>query len=152
MVDDGRRLCFNHLRFQQAGRERTMSLSKFGVTVREFRRSLGVTLSSMAAALDTSPAFLSAMETGRSKIPMDWVDKISGFFEKSGLSVNRAKLKASACEDNESVSLEGLPPHHRMLIAGFANSDLNQEQLAKLGRLLSEIHGETTDDDGRKSD
>jgi transcriptional regulator with XRE-family HTH domain len=129
-----------------------MSLSKFGVTVREFRRSLGVTLSSMASALDTSPAFLSAMETGRSKIPMEWVDKISGYFEKSGLDVNRSKLKASACEDNESVSLQGLPPHHRMLIAGFANSDLNQEQLAKLGRLLSEIHGETTDDDGRKSD
>jgi transcriptional regulator with XRE-family HTH domain len=128
-----------------------MSLSKFGVTVREFRRSLGVTLSSMASALDTSPAFLSAMETGRSKIPMEWVDKISSYFETSGLSVNRSKLKASACEDNESVSLQGLPPHHRMLIAGFANSDLNQEQLAKLGRLLSEIHGETTDD-GSKSD
>lgn len=129
-----------------------MSLSKFGVTVREFRRSLGVTLSSMASALDTSPAFLSAMETGRSKIPMEWVDKISSYFETSGLNVNRPKLKASACEDNESVSLQGLPPHHRMLIAGFANSDLNQEQLAKLGRLLSEIHGETTDDDGSKSD
>ncbi|NVZ95251.1 helix-turn-helix transcriptional regulator [Pseudomonas sp. D6002] len=129
-----------------------MSLSKFGVRVREFRRSLGVTLSSMATALDTSPAFLSAMETGRSKIPMEWVDKISSYFEKSGMSVNRATLKASACEDNESVSLVGLPPHHRMLIAGFANSDLNQEQLAKLGRLLSEIHGETTDHDGRKSD
>jgi transcriptional regulator with XRE-family HTH domain len=129
-----------------------MALSKFGATVREYRRSLEITLSVMAAKLDTSPAFLSAMETGRSKIPMEWVEKIASFFEQAGKQVNRAKLKASACEDNESVSLEGLPPHHKMLIAGFANSDLNHEQLTKLGRLLSEIHGENADDDNRKPD
>lgn len=124
-----------------------MSLSKFGVTVREYRRALEVTLSSMATALNTSPAFLSAMETGRSKIPMDWVEKIAAYFEKSGISVNRQKLKAIACEDNDSVSLEGLPPHHKMLIAGFANSDLNQEQLTKLGKLLADIYGEKPKND-----
>lgn len=149
MLDGNDPLRLNGLKFQQ-DRERAMSLSKFGVAVREFRRSLQLTLSSMAAALDTSPAFLSAMETGRSKIPMEWVDKISSYFEAAGLHVNRSQLKARACEDNESVSLVGLPAHHRMLIAGFANSDLNQEQLAKLGRLLSEIHGEDADNDERK--
>jgi transcriptional regulator with XRE-family HTH domain len=124
-----------------------MSLSKFGVTVREYRRSLQITLSSMATSLNTSPAFLSAMETGRSKIPMDWVEKIAAYFEKSGIKVNRQKLKAIACEDNDSVSLEGLPPHHKMLIAGFANSDLNQEQLTKLGKLLADIYGESPKND-----
>lgn len=149
MVDTAKKTAFNGHMFQ-LGRERAMSLSKFGVAVREFRRSLEVTLSSMATALGTSPAFLSAMETGRSKIPMEWVDKISSYFESAGLEVNRSKLKASACEDNQSVSLAGLPAHHRMLIAGFANSDLNQEQLAKLGRLLIEIHGEDAENDKRK--
>lgn len=124
-----------------------MSLSKFGVTVREYRRLLQVTLSSMATSLNTSPAFLSAMETGRSKIPMEWVEKISAYFERSGLTVNKSKLKAMACEDNDSVSLEGLPPHHKMLIAGFANSDLNQEQLTKLGKLLADIYGEDPKND-----
>lgn len=38
-------------------------------------------------------------------------------------------------------------PHHKMLIAGFANSDLNQEQLSKLGTLLSEIYGEKIKND-----
>ncbi|UVM07079.1 helix-turn-helix domain-containing protein [Pseudomonas laurylsulfatiphila] len=124
-----------------------MSLSKFGVTVREYRRVLNITLSSMATSLNTSPAFLSAMETGRSKIPMDWVEKIATYFEKSGMDVSRQKLKAMACEDNDSVSLEGLPPHHKMLIAGFANSDLNQEQLTKLGKLLADIYGESPKND-----
>lgn len=124
-----------------------MSLTKFGTTVREYRRRLGLTLSTMAAALGTSPAFLSAMETGRSKIPMDWADKISGYFINQGLAVEPRDLKIMACEANESVSLEGLPPHHKMLIAGFANSDLNQEQLAKLGNLLSEIYGEKSNNE-----
>lgn len=124
-----------------------MSLTKFGVEVREYRRQLGLTLSTMAAALSASPAFLSAMETGRSKIPMDWVEKISEYFADKGLPVRSRELKALACEDNESVSLEGLPQHHKMLIAGFANSDLTQEQLANFGRLLAEIYEEKPKDD-----
>lgn len=124
-----------------------MSLTKFGTTVREYRRRLGLTLSTMASALGTSPAFLSAMETGRSKIPMDWADKIAGYFSDQGEAVDPGRLRAMACEANDSVSLERLPPHHKMLIAGFANSDLNQEQLAKLGNLLSEIYGENPKND-----
>lgn len=124
----------------------TMSLSKFGAKVREYRRAYGVTLSTMASTLGASTAFLSAMETGRSKIPMDWVEKIASYFSELGEHVNVQELKAIACDDNESVSLEGLRPQHRMLIAGFANSDLNQEQLTRLGRLLGEIYGENSDD------
>ena len=123
-----------------------MSLSKFGTTVREYRRLLGVTLSTMANSLSTSPAFLSAMETGRSKIPMEWVEKIAKYFGDHDIPVNLPMLKAKACEDNETVSLEGLRPQHRMLIAGFANSDLNQEQLTKLGNLLNDIYGEKQHD------
>jgi len=124
-----------------------MSLTKFGTAVREYRRHLGLTLSNMATALGTSPAFLSAMETGRSKVPMEWVEKIASYFNAKGEHVQVNRLKAMACESNESVSLEGLPAHHKMLIAGFANSDLDQEQLTKLGTLLSEIYGEKCKDD-----
>lgn len=124
-----------------------MSLTKFGTAIREYRRHLNLTLSVMAADLQTSPAFLSAMETGRSKVPMDWVEKIADFFRTKSLAVDTSRLKALACESNDSVSLEGLPPYHKTLIAGFANSDLNQEQLMKLGNLLSEIYGEKSQDD-----
>lgn len=124
-----------------------MSLTKFGIAIREYRRDLNLTLSVMAADLQTSPAFLSAMETGRSKVPMDWVEKIANFFRTKNLSVDAQQLKALACESNESISLEGLPPYHKTLIAGFANSDLNQEQLTRIGNLLSEIYGENPQDD-----
>lgn len=126
-----------------------MSLSKFGAKVREYRRAYGVTLSTMASSLGASTAFLSAMETGRSKIPMDWVEKIATYFSDFGENINVAELKAIACDDNEAVSLEGLRPQHRMLVAGFANSDLNQEQLTRLGRLLGEIYEENADDNNK---
>ena len=123
-----------------------MSLTKFGAAIRESRRNLDLTLSTMATALHTSPAFLSAMETGRSKVPMDWVERIAGYFQQKGQVLDLNWLKILASESNESVSLAGLPPYHKMLIAGFANSELNQQQLTKLGELLSEIYGEKAKD------
>jgi transcriptional regulator with XRE-family HTH domain len=124
-----------------------MSLTQFGSAVRENRRQRNITLTTMAAALGTSPAFLSAMETGRSKVPMEWASKIATYFSSQGEPVQESFLKRLACEANDSVSLEGLPPHHKMLIAGFANSHLNQEQLAKLGKLLTEIYAEESKND-----
>lgn len=122
-----------------------MSLTKFGTVVREKRRILKVTLSKMATDLNTSPAFLSAMETGRNKVPMEWVSRIASYFKALDADVDEQWLKVLANESNESVSLEGLPPHHKMLVAGFANSDLNQEQLRRLGEILHEIYGEKID-------
>lgn len=124
-----------------------MSLTKFGKVVREKRRILKVTLSKMATDLNASPAFLSAMETGRNKVPTEWVSRIANYFKASGADVDEQWLKVLACESNESVSLDGLPPHHKMLVAGFANSDLNQEQLRRLGEVLQEIYGEKIADD-----
>ena len=62
-----------------------MGLTKFGEAVREARRQTKQTLLTMAKALDTSPAFLSAIETGRSKVPMDFVEKAESFFEKQAI-------------------------------------------------------------------
>lgn len=124
-----------------------MSLTLFGDTVRTIRRKSSLTLAKMADDLDTSAAFLSAMETGRSKVPMDWVDRIAHYFASRGQEVNLNDLRVKACEANESVSLEGLPPQHRMLIAGFANSHLNQDQLTKLGQLLDDVYRGSNSDE-----
>jgi transcriptional regulator with XRE-family HTH domain len=124
-----------------------MSLTSFGDAVRTIRRESAITLAKMAADLGTSAAFLSAMETGRSKVPMDWVERIAHYFGSKGQEVNLDHLKAKACDANDSVSLEGLPPQHRMLIAGFANSHLNQDQLTKLGQLLEDVYRENNSDE-----
>ncbi|STZ77370.1 helix-turn-helix domain-containing protein [Bergeriella denitrificans] len=115
-----------------------MGLTTFGEAVRAARRQTKQTLQTMATALGTSPAFLSAMETGRSKVPMDFVEKVEVFFEKLGHPVDNLKQKAMV--SNENVSLSGLSLQQQMLVAGFASSEFSKEQLNRFAELLRTIH------------
>ena len=127
--------------------EKAMSLTKYGEYVRELRRQLSLTLSVMAEDMRVSPAFLSAMETGRNKVPADWAKKIFNYFASKGLPVSENHFLALADEANGSISTRKLPPHHRMLVAGFANSDLSRKNLQELGELLDRIYKEEYDSD-----
>ena len=119
-----------------------MSINYFGKKVREARKQTNHTLMTMAAAMDTTPGFLSAIETIRSKIPNDWVEKIYNFFKDSRYPLDLEELHQAADVSNESVSLSGLPLQHQFLIAGFANSELNAEQLDKFKALLQDIYNQ----------
>ena len=102
-----------------------MSVNLFGSMIREARKNTKHTLLSMAIALKTTPGLLSAIETGRSK-------------EKAIVS-------------NGSVLISDLPLQHKLLIAGFANSKLNAEQMLKFKSLLESVYADrqTKDDDDR---
>lgn len=115
-----------------------MRLTDFGKAVREARREIKETLMTMAKALETSPAFLSAMETGRNKVPADFIQKIDIFFEERGAPI--PNLRQLALASNEAAPLDGLSYQHKMLMAGFASSDLNRDQLNRFAELLKEIN------------
>ena len=88
----------------------------------------------MAIELGTTAAFLSAMETGRKKVPAEWIKKIGGYFEARGVIVrNLAEL---ADVSNQSVSLEGLSPAQQMMVAGFARRNFDDSQLQHFKELL----------------
>ena len=120
-----------------------MSINYFGKKVREARKNTNPTLMTMATAMGTTPGFLSAIETGRSKIPTDWVEKIYDFFKETKSPLDLDELRNAADVSNESVSLSGLPLQHQFLIAGFANSELNAEQLDNFKTLLQDIYRNT---------
>lgn len=113
-----------------------MGLTDFGKAVRKARLDTEETLSTMAESLGVSPAFLSAMETGRKKIPEEWVVKIHKFFTDRGVNIER--LGEFADISNQTVSLAGCDPQKQMLIAGFARSNLDPETLAKLAKLIGQ--------------
>lgn len=118
-----------------------MALTDFGRAVRKARLDAGETLSTMAESLGVSPAFLSAIETGRKKISEEWVKKISLFFKEREINVE--KLGVYADISNKSVSIADCDPDTQMLIAGFARSDLDAETLSKvneLARILGQKH------------
>lgn len=110
-----------------------MALTDFGKAVRKARLDADETLATMAESLNVSPAFLSAMETGRKKISDEWVTKITQFFRDRRINIE--KLGVYADISNKSVSIANCDPDTQMLIAGFARSDLDAETLSKINEL-----------------
>ncbi|NRQ43438.1 XRE family transcriptional regulator [Rheinheimera sp. YQF-2] len=115
-----------------------MALTEFGKEVRKARIDTDQTLMTMAAALRTTPAFLSAMETGSKKIAQKWVDAIYSFFAEKGLDL--ANLQELANAANDIVPVEGLTHQQKMLVAGFAKSQWTPEQLKQFANLLEHIN------------
>ncbi len=116
-----------------------MALTDFGKTVRKARIDTGQTLLAMADALHTTPAFLSGMETGRKKIPTEWIGKINAYFKKHGVQLT--SLEEQAHLANKSVPLDSLNYQHQLLVAGFAKSDLTQTELKQFADLLEKFKG-----------
>lgn len=115
-----------------------MALTEFGKKVRKARIDIGYTLLTMSKELNTTPAYLSGLETGLKKIPKNWVEKISDFFKSKNYEI--AELQESADVSNQSVNISGLSLQQQMLIAGFARSPFNTEELKRLADLLEDIN------------
>lgn len=111
-----------------------MALTEFGKAVRSARIKTDTTLHSMAEELGTTAAFLSGLETGRKKVPAPWVDKIDAFFRARGAHVSN--LRQLADVSNREVSVEGLSPAQQMLVAGFARTAMDADQLKSFEALL----------------
>ncbi|MDZ7278802.1 helix-turn-helix domain-containing protein [Pantoea eucrina] len=115
-----------------------MALTDFGKAVRKARIDTGFTLLSMAEQLDTTPAFLSGLETGRKNVSPKWVRLISDLFAKHSYYIDN--LEELANISNKAVPLDGLTLQQQMLVAGFAKSQFTPEQLKQFSDLLDEIN------------
>lgn len=121
-----------------------MAVTRFGEVIRLARRNTNDTLMTMSEGLGKSVAFISAIETGRSKIPLDFVEKIENFFAKKEYFFED-NLKVLANIENKNVPLDGLTVQHQMMVAGFANSQLSNEQIQKISKLLQKIKNVSED-------
>jgi transcriptional regulator with XRE-family HTH domain len=126
-----------------------MALTEFGKAVRKARIDANQTLMTMASILGTTPAFLSAMETGSKKISKKWVEAIDSFFKSKGIAIDGLSELASAA--NEVVPVEGLTHQQKMLVAGFAKSQWTPEQLKQFAHLLERINNQQEGSDANVS-
>lgn len=121
-----------------------MKITQFGQAIREARDKTGETLKTMSDGLERSIAFLSAVETGRTKIPQPFVAKVEEYFKVEHNYVFKKNLSHLAMVDNKNIPIkEGLPLQHQMLIAGFASSNLDAKTLKRFSELLTSINNET---------
>ncbi len=115
-------------------------LTNFGKELRKLRISTGELIRDMAAKLQVTASYLSAVETGKRQIPENWVAAISELYSLS--ESDRAKLQSAADASALSVkiSLSGADAKRRQTAVLFARefADLDEEKLEQIRMLLSE--------------
>ena len=116
-----------------------MAITEYGSAVRLARQKTKDTLLTMSEHLGKSIAFISAIETGRSKIPLGFTDEVESYFKQKGYRFEQS-LKVLASVDNKSVGIDGLSHQQQMLVAEFAHSQYTPAELKKISALLNEIN------------
>lgn len=112
-------------------------VTEFGKIIRKARIDTGETLSSMAKGIKKTVSFLSAIETGTKKIPMDLIPTIKEYLISKGANdADLDNLESSAILANGQMSLEGLDVNKQKTMVAFAKSDLTQEQIDAIKKIL----------------
>lgn len=118
-----------------------MRLTRFGKAVRKARVDTNDTLSSMSLVLGKSTSFLSAIEKGKTKIPLDIINDIVLFFGKKDFEFED-NLRVLANLDNGEVLLSGLSEEHKRIVATIANGKYTKNQLRIISDTLEEFKRE----------
>ena len=109
-------------------------LTEFGKALRKIRIDKQLLLKDMASKLGVSSAYLSAVETGKRRMPPDWVSKIASIYSLD--SDAQAELQNAA--DNSvfdvTISLKNASEQKRNAVLSFARAldGLNDEDLKRI--------------------
>ncbi len=118
-------------------------LTAMGKELRKLRIDLGVTLVQMAEVMGVSATMLSAVETGKKKVPGDFVDRIVVAYP--ALQEKREALLSLANLSNGEVvvSLASASAEDAELATELAQrfGELSDEDKALLRRLLRQMAG-----------
>lgn len=113
-------------------------LTNFGRALRKMRIDHGEYLKDMAAKLEVTVAYLSAVENGKREVPDSWCEKLSETYHLS--LEERKELQQYAYEKKDSVKIElsGIEQEEKQLALAFARSfkTLSSEELNAIKEIL----------------
>lgn len=109
-------------------------ITEFGKALRKIRIDHQEILKDMAEKLQVSSAYLSAVETGKRRIPSGWAERISEIYT---LNTNAMELLKKAEDDSRqdvTISLEGASSQRKDAVLSFARAldGLSDEELTKI--------------------
>jgi predicted transcriptional regulator len=114
------------------------TLTQFGVEVRKKRVERQETLGDMAVALKVSPSFLSGIEVGRKRAPVDLVERIIEHLELDMIEAQRLRRVAEETGSEIRISLAGKGNDAREVAAMFARR-FSEGDIDELKDALREI-------------
>ena len=114
------------------------TLTEFGKAIRKARIESGDTLRVMAKSLEITPAFLSAIEHGKKKVPPYLVVRIEALLRNQGVEV--ADLMELADLSNNQVSLNDMCEQRKRLILRLAYLPCDERVLGEIERFIDTIN------------
>ncbi|WFR95210.1 helix-turn-helix domain-containing protein [Rhizobium tumorigenes] len=91
-------------------------MTPFGEAVRKLRERKGVTQKEMAAALDVTPAYLSALEHGKRGLPtFVMLQRIAGYFNIIWDEAEELFMLARGSDPRVVIDTAGMAPHYTAL-------------------------------------
>lgn len=113
-------------------------LTELGKVLRKLRIDLGETLVRMAEQLDMSATMLSAIETGKKKVPSGFINRLTIVYPN--LEEQRASLEslANLANGEAKVPLDDASTEDAELVTELARrfADLSSEEKTQLRQLL----------------
>ena len=111
-------------------------LTPFGIAIRKLRLDKGMRLLDVARLSKRSPAFISAVETGRKPIPDSYVVMMARAMDLSATEIK--ELRRAADRTRKEVVVERLPEDQRELVAAFARriDELPSNMMADLKKIV----------------
>ena len=113
-------------------------LTAFGRMARQIRLERDELLKEMADKLEVTSAYLSAVETGKRKIPSDWVDKISDMYKLDKHTRNELQSASEMSAKDVKISLGNANPNKRQAAVCFAKAfdNLSDKDIERIMRIV----------------
>jgi transcriptional regulator with XRE-family HTH domain len=115
-------------------------MTPFGEAIRKIRKQRGITQKAMAVALGVSPAYLSALESGkRGKPGFDFLQRVAGYLHIIWDEADELFRVAAISHPRVVVDTAGLPPEYTALANRLASDirELTPETIGEMTELLS---------------
>jgi len=110
----------------------------FGKEMKKLRIDLGTTLMDLSKLVNLSPAFLSAIETGKKRVPDDFLNVLAA--KIPAVEENRSKYEVliNQARNEVRIGLENKDLHDAQLATAFARrfSSLTEEEKNQLRAIV----------------
>lgn len=113
-------------------------MTRLGIVLRKIRLEKQELLKDMAAKLDVSSAFLSAIETGKKKVPANFVDKVCRVYNLDESDRNELTLAADMSMQEMKINLADASPAQHQVALSFAKAlnNLTDEDISEIMRVF----------------
>ncbi|MCI9240753.1 helix-turn-helix transcriptional regulator [Oscillibacter sp.] len=114
-------------------------LTEFGKILRKLRIDRQELLRDMAKNLEVSSAYLSAVETGKRKIPIDWCSKISTLYKLDPDTIRELEWAYENSAQEIRIPLVGVPVQKKEAVISFAKAldGLNDKELKRIMEIVN---------------